>query len=160
MDNYLFFAIMFKDKEILTNVINELKNNFGNIVSKSPEYDFNFSSHYEDEFGSNLKKTIIVFDNKISKDNLADIKIICSQIEKEFCSDDDKRAANIDPGYFNDKEVVLASFKRKRFKESLDNGVFAHKVLEFENGRVNDFFHTFADFKSDTVKDFFKGIIK
>ena len=160
MDNYLFFAIMFKDKEILTNVINELKNNFGNIVSKSPEYDFNFSSHYEDEFGSNLKKTIVVFDNKISKDNLADIKIICSQIEKEFCSDDDKRAANIDPGYFNDKEVVLASFKRKRFKENLDNGVFAHKVLEFGNGRVNDFFHTFADFKSNTVKEFFISIIK
>ena len=160
MDNHLFFAIMFKDKEILTNVINELKNNFGNIVSESPEYDFNFSSHYEDEFGSNLKKTIIVFDNKISKGNLADIKIICSQIEKEFCSDDDKRAANIDPGYFNDKEVVLASFKGKRFKEDIGDGIFLHKVLEIENEGFKEFFHTFPDFKSKLVQDFFLTIIK
>jgi len=155
----LFFALMYKDKEILEKALNDLKNNFGDVITKSQEYDFDFTDHYEEEFGSDLKKTIIVFDNKINKENLSEIKILCSQIEKEFCSDN-KRTVNIDPGYFNGKEVVLASFKGKRFKESLDNGVFAHKVLEFENGRVNDFFHTFADFKDNTVKDFFKRIIK
>tara|TARA_Y100000310_G_scaffold196876_1_gene196967 strand:- start:6769 stop:7251 length:483 start_codon:yes stop_codon:yes gene_type:complete len=160
MDNLLFFALMYKDKEMLTNVVNELKDNFGNVVSESPEYDFNFTEDYEEEFGSGLKKTIIVFDNKIDRDDLANLKIICSQIEDEFCSDDNKRAVNIDPGYVNNKEVVLASFKGKRFKESLSNDVFAHKVLEFENRTVKDFFHTFADFKSNVVKEFFIKVIK
>ena len=159
MSNYLFFALMYKDREILNNVLNELKNNFGNIVSKSPEYDFNFTDYYEDEFGSNLKKIIIVFDDKIDKDDLSKIKILCSQIEMEHSSWN-KRKINIDPGYLNSGEVVLASFKGKDFKEDIGQGVYAHKVLEFNNGQIKDFFHTFPDFKSSTVKDFFKGIIK
>jgi len=159
MDNYLFFAIMFKDKEILNKVINDIKNNFGNIVSESPEYDFNFTSHYEDEFGSNLKKTIIVFNDKIQKNQLINIKNKTNEIEKKYLKNNN-RQINIDPGYFNDKEVVLASFKGKRFKERLDNDVFAHKVLEFENDRVNDFFHTFADFKSKLVQEFFLSLIE
>ena len=159
MDNYLFFAIMFKDKEILTNVINELKNNFETIISKSSEYDFNFTSHYEDEFGSNLKKIIIIFDNKINKKDLVEIKNKTADIEKNY-SIDGKRKINIDPGYFNGKEVVLASFKRKRFKEDLGNNIFVHKVLEIENWNFKEFFHTFPDFKSKLVQDFFLTIIK
>ena len=74
MGNYLFFALMYKDKEILTNVVNKLKNNFGKILSESTEYDFNFTDYYKKEFGNDLKKTIIIFDRKINKNDLVEIK--------------------------------------------------------------------------------------
>jgi len=158
-DGKLFFALMYKDNDILNEVVQSLKNDFGDIVRQSKEYWFDFTDYYKEEFGSSLKKTIIIFDNKIEKKDLVEIKIICSQIEDDY-SEDKKRKINIDPGYINEKGVVLASFKSKDFKEDLDDGVFAHKVLEFENGSIKDFQHTFDDFKSTMIKDFFLNTIK
>ena len=76
---------------------------------------------------------MITFDKIINKGDLAEIKIISSQVEDEFCNDDNKRIINIDPGYFNGKGVVLASFKGKDFKDCIEGDVFAHKVLGFDN---------------------------
>jgi len=148
----LFFALMYKDNEILKKAINE--NDFGDIVAKSEEFDFNFTDYYEKEFGSNLKKTIIIFNKKIIKKDLVDIKKFTTTIEKKY-SVNNKRQINIDPGYVDDKEVVLASFKKKDFKEDLGDGVYAHKVLEFENGKVKDFWHTFMDYKEEWIKNIF-----
>jgi hypothetical protein len=153
MDNHLFFALMYKDKEILEKTITELKNNYGDVVSKSSEYDFDFTDHYEEEFGNNLKKTIILFNKKINNEGLKNIKLKIKGIETKF-SINNKRKINIDPGYVNDKKVVLASFKKKRFKDDLGNNVFAHKVLELDNGKVKDFFHTFPDFKQEKLQKF------
>lgn len=159
MDNKLFFALMYKDNEILENTINDLKNNFGNTISKSSEYDFNFTDYYEEEFGNNLKKIIIVFDNKINKENLVEIKNKTADIEKNY-SIENKRKINIDPGYVNNKEIVLASFKNKDFKEDIGEGVYAHKVLGIENGKITSSFHTFPDFKNELVQNFFLTLIK
>jgi len=155
----LFFAIMFKDYKILEESIDDLKNNFGSIISKCSEYDFNYTDYYEKEFGSNLKKIIIIFDKKIIEKDLIEIKNKTAEIEKKY-SVGGKRKINIDPGYFNDKEVILASYKRKDFKKDLGEGVFIHKVLEFDNGKVKEFFHTFPDFKSKLLQEYFLSIIK
>jgi len=74
MNNHLFFALMYKDIEILNKVINDLKNNFGSIISKCSEYNFTFTEYYEKEFGSNLKKIIVIFDKKIIEKDLIEIK--------------------------------------------------------------------------------------
>ena len=156
----LFFALMYKDKDVFEKAVERLKEDFGAILSNSAEYNFDFTDYYREEFGSNLKKILIAFNKLINMRDLDEIKIISSQIEGEFCNDDNKRVINIDPGYFNEKGVVLASFKGKDFKESLGEDVFAHKVLEFNNGNIKDFYHTFPDFKSSIVKDFFIKLIK
>ena len=157
----LFLAIMHRDEEILQDAVSELETEFGEAVSKSAEYNFNFTDYYKDEFGYGLKKRIYAFGAKINKADLVETKILCSLIELRFSDDDDgKRVINIDPGYFSEKEAVLASFKEKDFKENLGDGVFAHKVLEFNGNKINDFFHTFADFKSKAVQEFFLELIK
>lgn len=159
MNNHLFFALMYKDIEILNKVINDLKNNFGSIISKCSEYNFTFTEYYEKEFGSNLKKIIVIFDKKIIEKDLIEIKNKIAEIEKKY-SVEGKRKINIDPGYFNDKEVILASYKGKVFKKDLGEGIFIHKVLEFDNGKVKDFFHTFLDFKSKLLQEYFLSLIK
>lgn len=159
MNGNLFFALMYKDSNILEKIIDLLKNNFGSIASKSPEYDFDFTDYYEKEFGNDLKKIIIIFSKEINKTDLAEIKIKITEIEKKYSSEG-KRRINIDPGYINDKEIVLASFRKKSVKEDLGNGVYAHKVLEFDNGKVKEFWHTFQDYKSKLVQEFFLSNIK
>ncbi len=153
----LIFALMHKDSKILEEALTELKNNFGEISGKSHEYDFNFTDYYEKEFGTNLKKTIIIFNKKINKDDLIKIKNKISEIEKKN-SANGKRAINIDPEYINKKELVLASFKGKDFKECLGDNVFAHRVLEFSDGKVKEFWHTFPDFKQKKLQRFLLGL--
>src|SRR3989338_10516468 len=119
----LFFAIMHHDEEILQDAVSELETEFGEAVSKSAEYNFNFTDYYKDEFGNSLKKRIYAFGTKINKADLVETKILCSLVELIFSNGDGKRTINIDPGYFNEKEAVLASFKEKDFKENLGDGV-------------------------------------
>ncbi len=156
----LFFALMYKDKGVFEKAVKCLKDDFGTVLSSNAEYEFDFTDYYAEEFGNGLKKMLIAFDKIINNGDLAEVKIISSQVEDEFCDSSNKRAINIDPGYFNDKGVVIASFKGKDFKEDIGEDVFAHKVLSFDNGAVKDFFHTFPDFKRSIVKDFFIRLIK
>ena len=152
----LFLSIMYKEEKVLKEALNHIERDIGTVFFKIKDYDFNFTDYYEKEFGSGLKKTIYVFDGRIKKDELVEIKVLCGQIELDFADEiSGKRSINIDPGYFNEMEVVLASFKGKEFKEDLGDGIFAHKVLEFEDGKAKEFFHTFEDFKSKDVQDFF-----
>ena len=155
----LFLAIMYKEEKVLKEALKYIERDIGTVFFKMKDYGFNFTDYYKEEFGSELKKTILVFDRKIKKDELVEIKVLCWQIESDFADENGKRAIDIDPGYFNEEEVVLASFRGKDFKEDLGDGVFAHKVLEFEDGNVKDFFHTFSDFKSKDVQDFFMNMV-
>ena len=80
---------------------------------------------------------------------MVSIKKETTDLEKKF-SVDGKRQANIDPGYIGQYELVLASFKRGRgYKQELGDGVYAHKVLEFDDGGVQTFWHTFPDYKEN-----------
>lgn len=155
---YLLCAIMYPNDELLNKTISILEKEFGKIKCRSEAYNFNFTNYYEPEFGKNLKKIIIVFEKTIEKKDLIQIREKTGQIEKEL-SKEGKRTINIDPGYISKTELVLATKKGKNFKELLGNGIYAHKVLEFENGETTTFFHTFADYKLEKNLEFFKKII-
>jgi len=165
----LFIAVMWNNMDDYSKVIKTLEQKFGKILKQSEEYDFDaYTNHYEPEMGKGIKKKFLVFEKNIEKHDLVAIKKETTEIEQEFIEGEDKRKytevliegkrkINIDPGYINDKELVLASFKRKRFKEDLGEGVFAHKVLEFEDGKIVCFFHTFKDYEHNV--EFFRGLI-
>ena len=143
----LFFGIMFSEREIYEKAVEELINEFGEIEKESFEYDFDkFTDYYEKEMGRGLRKKIIIFKKEIDEKDLVGIKNFITELEKKY-SEEDKRKVNIDPGFVSKEKVVLASFKKKDFKKDLGNGVFAHEVLRFEDGKVKDFWHTFGDYK-------------
>ena len=154
-----FVSIFYSDKRIYGEVINELKNIFGETKKESFEYNFDkFTSYYEKEMGKNLIKKFLIFKKIINKKDLVEIKNKTTEIEKKY-SKNNKRTINIDPGFISKNKVVLASFKKKDFKKDLGN-VYAHEVLRFENNQIKEFWHTFPDFKSNETQDFFKKIRK
>lgn len=157
--NNLLFAVMYPNEESLSKSISFLEKEFGKIKSKSEPYDFTFTHYYESEFGSELKKIIIIFGKTIEKKELIQIREKTGEIESEL-SQNNNRTVNIDPGYISKTELVLATKKGKDFKELLGNGIYAHKVLEFKNGEIITFRHTFADYRTDKNFEFFKKIIK
>jgi hypothetical protein len=153
----LLIAIMYPEHSLLAMSLDYLKKEFGEIFSKSEEYRFDFTDYYEEEFGKNLKKTIVIFKKEINKNDLINIREKTGQIE-ETLSRSGKRTVNIDPGYISDKELVLATKKNRSFKENLGNGIYAHTVLEFKENKIITFRHTFADYKTETVLNFLQSL--
>ena len=156
MQSKLIIAVMYSNREIYTKVKLILIEKFKEITNESKEYDFDkFTSYYEEEMGKNLVKRFLIFNYFIEKKDLIKIKKQTSEIEKEF-SKDNKRKINLDPGCLNDKELFLASFKKgTNYKEDLGQGVYAHKVLEFKEGKANIFRHTFSDYRIEENQEFF-----
>ncbi len=153
----LIFAVMFSDEKIREKAVIELTERFGEIEFQSGIYDFNFTKYYEKEFGSGLRKFFLSFRKIVDENDLADVKKFTNSLEEKF-SENNKRAINIDPGYLNDKSVVMASNKRMSFKEKIAEGIFTHKVLEFSNGEIPCFMHTFKDYLIEENKKFFISV--
>jgi len=154
--NNLIIAIMYSDKELYSKVKNILIDKYGSISKESTPYDFDkFTSYYEKEMGKELLKCFLIFEKEIEKKDLIQVKKEITEIEKEF-SVDDNRQINLDPGYVNDHELVLASFKSgTNYKEDLGNGVYAHKVLEVKDGKIERYWHTFPDYRVKENQEFF-----
>ena len=153
--NKLIIAIMYSKKETYGNVKPLLTEKFGKINKESQEYNFDqFTSYYQKEMGKNLVKRFLIFEKTIEKKDLIQIKQQTTDIEKKF-SINQNRTINLDPGYLNKDELVLASFKKgTNYKEDLGQGVYAHKVLEFKEKPVI-FWHTFPDYRVKENQDFF-----
>lgn len=149
---------MYSDKETCDKAIGELKSLFGDIDDESSEYDFNFTDYYEKEMGKNLKKKFLSFNKTITDEELDGIRTTTGKVEDKFRVDG-KRTINIDPGYVSKEGVFMASQKNKPFKEEIGNQIFLHKILGFQNGKITEFNHTFADYKLKQNQDFFLRII-
>ncbi len=153
MANLLFMAVMYSSEDNFNRVKDELVRKYGSIKAESNSYDFSFTDYYEEEMGSGLKKRFLVFEKAIEKKDLVEIKNNITEIEEKY-SKEKRRTVNIDPGYLSDKELVLATFKGKDFKEKISDKVWVHRVLEFDDYKVKEFFHTFADYKIKENQEF------
>jgi len=155
----LIIAIMYSNREIYEDCKKCLIELFGEISNETEEYDFDrFTSYYEKEMGKSLVKRFLIFNQKSSIFDLVGVKLKTTEIEKKY-SKNRKRTINLDPGYLSSNELVLASFKKGTdYKEDLGEGVYAHKVLEFKDGKVISFWHTFPDYreKKGLFLDYFK----
>lgn len=153
MQAKLFMAIMYSDSEVYSKVKEMLKKEYGEIVLEGEEYDFNFTDYYLDEFGAELKKRFVLFEEIIETSTIVKIKLDLIKLEDSL-SEQGKRIINIDPGYITSKEVIVPSTKPLPHRTPLDNGLVADKQLGFEEREVVTFRHTFADYRKH--KEFFK----
>jgi len=151
----LFCAIFYSDKKFYNDALIILKNSFGPVEAESDEYNFSdFTDYYKDEMGEGIFKKIVIFKNPIERTDLVDIKLFCNKIESQL-SEGQKRAVNIDPGYFTLHQAVLASCKEMPHRIYLDKGVYADLIYAFSNTEVFTTRHTFPDYQDKMVKDFF-----
>jgi len=150
-----FTGIMYSDEDTYQKAVKELVKKFGKIEHESHEYDFtDFTTYYEDEMGDNIKKKFFVFKKLIARDKLADIKLWTNALENKF-SKLNKRKINLDPGYFTMHNLVLASAKDRAHKIYLKKGIYADLTLLFGKNSCQHMPHTFKDFKTKEVQEFF-----
>ncbi len=152
----LIIALMYSDPEVLEKVKHILIEEFQDIKAESKPYLFDqFTNYYEKEMGKNLQKEFLIFKKQVKKQDLIRIKHKTTEIEKKFAVNNN-RVINLDPGYINQEELVLASFKKgTNYKENLGEEVYAHKVIRFKDREPTIFWHTFPDYREKENQEFF-----
>lgn len=151
----LFIAIIFNPACELETVKKQLTQKFGQIDFESQLLDFNYTSYYEKEFGTGLKRKFFSFARLMPAQNLAKIKTATNKLEIKF-SQNNKRRVNLDPGYLNDAKIILATTKDYSHRIYLNNGIFAELTLIFSGVIFKPLAWTYPDYQSKEYLDIFR----
>ena len=145
-----FYAVMFSDKKGYDDVISEIQNKNGEILSSGEIYDFSsFTDYYKKEYGTNLRKQFLVFRNFVKLDNYFSIKVWTNHLEKDISlryRKSKSRIVNIDPGYLEPSKLVLYSTKNYSHRVYTGKGIFAEVTLIYEHGRFKELPWTYPDY--------------
>jgi len=112
------------------------------------------TKYYSKEMGENLKRKIIIFKNRGSRDQLIELKKITTDLEVDSMMDS-KRTINLDCGYLSLENMVLATGKPYSHRIYLMDGVYAELTYKFENKSFTSLPWTYPDYQHSEKIDFF-----
>lgn len=153
----LFVAVFMNDISHFNGVAESLSKRFGAIDILSEWEDFDNTTYYEKEMGSDLKRRVIIFKDLIEQDDIADIKLFAISVENDFMGNTG-RNVNIDPGYLLMERFVLATCKNFAHKIYVGKGVYADLTLVYKDGKYNTLPWTFPNYKDENMIAFISKV--
>ena len=155
----LVVGFIFHDPKVLEAVLENLKELYGEIDSRSDIINFSFTSYYAKEMGEELSKSFVSFKKLINPEDIADIKIKTNEIEQKFLYKDTlQRMINIDPGYLSAANLVLATTKNFSHRIYIGKGIYAEVTLLYRDKKFQDLEWTYPDFKSPVYKEYLMNV--
>lgn len=155
----LIIGVILQDRGLLAETASILESAFGAVDMISPWYDFDYTQYYAPEMGNPLFRRLLVFQELIEQQALADIKLRTNAIEQDFCNNA-KRRINIDPGYLLYERFVLASGKNFSHRIYIGKGIYADLTLVFQKGDYRTLAWTYPDYKDHTMRRFLLQVRK
>jgi len=156
------FSILYNEnyRDNLKRALEEIERRFGKIDLISEEFYFEFlENYYGREMGKPLKKLYLSLRDLKDKGQLVDIKLESMELEKEL-SVRGNRTVNLDPGYLDESQLILASHKRRGARIYLSKGIYAEIELLYVYGGFRPIYWTYRDYKDVRVRSFFENIRK
>lgn len=154
----LFVALAARNPADLDLATRTLTDRFGPPDLESDCYFFDdFTHYYEREMGSGLQKKFLAFASTFDPAQLVEVKLEVGDLEQQWC-ENRKRRVNIDPGYVNAWQVVLASHKNNAHRIYLGRGVFCELTLLCRNGQFEPLPWTYPDYRSAVVLSYFQQL--
>ncbi len=156
------FSILYNEnyRENLKRALEEIERHFGKIDLISEEFYFNFlENYYGREMGKPLKKLYLSLRDLKDKGQLVDIKLKSMEVEKEL-SVRGNRTVNLDPGYLDETQLILASHKRRGARIYLSREIYAEVELLYVYGAFRPLYWTYPDYRHTAVREFFKKVRK
>ena len=148
-----FCGLLVSPSHNLDTLHKSLEDQFGIIDSASEVIPFNFTDYYTPEMGLGLRRQFVSFEKTMAMDTLAQVKTITISMEKKWAKGE-KRTVNIDPGYLNLHQLVLASHKNFYHRIYLRDGIYAETTLHYRKGWTS-FEWTYPDYCSDMALSYF-----
>lgn len=157
-----FLALSSGREEYLPEVENLLAEQLGELDFRSRIYRFSdFSRYYDSETGGPVWKYLCCLKDLRFPEELVRIKLLTESVQGKFLTARENRECrdvNIDPGYLNGWQVVLASVKNFTHRIYLEQGVYAETTLLFQKGNFLKLPWTYADYLSEPVLDFLSRV--
>jgi len=156
------FAVLYNEnyKDNLHKAIGEISSLFGEIDYLSPEFHFDFlERYYGKEMGAPLKKLYFSVKGLKDKEELVSVKLKTMGIEEKYAING-KRTINIDPGYVDESQLILASHKRRGARIYLSKGIYAEIELLYVYGEFHPLYWTYRDYRYPEVRKIFQDIRK
>lgn len=150
----LFIGLLTAHLSLLPDIHSSLEQKFGPIELTSGLLNFDFTTYYEPELGSGLKRQFLGFHNLVAPETLPEIKLSTNELENAWKAEG-KRLVNLDPGYVASARVVLASTKDFAHRLYLGQGIYGEVTLLFRQGKFDPLPWTYPDYRSESYHQFF-----
>jgi len=148
--------------EILEGAKVRLSQEFGSIDFESELLPFAHTTYYAAEFGENLKRRFVAFEELVQPGELTEIKLLTNALEMEWAvggrAREGERRINIDPGYVSHSKLVLATTKNHAHRIYLGQGIYAEATLHFRDGTFRAWPWTYPDYASPPLIAIFNQI--
>jgi hypothetical protein len=151
--------------ELLEEAKVRLSQGFGPIDYESELLPFDHTTYYAAEFGEDLKRRFVAFEELVHPGKLAEIKLRTNALEMEWAVEG-RRRINIDPGYVSHSKLVLATTKNHAHRiylgpvlsPSKGQGIYAEVTLHFRGGTFRAWPWTYPDYASPLLVAIFNQI--
>lgn len=120
---------------------------FGPVDLTSPLFSFTQTDYYTAEFGPDLKRRILAFDQLIDPGRLAEIKHVTNALEEEWAVEGQRRI-NLDPGYLSLGKLVLATTKDHAHRIYIGQGIYAEVTLYYRHKAFTSWPWSYPDYAS------------
>jgi hypothetical protein len=132
-----------------------LTGHLGEIDCTSPVLPFEFTDYYESEMGDGLVRKWVAFTGLRERGYLPLAKHLAIQVERDLAQGE-QRTVNIDPGYVDDAQVVLATAKNFSHRIYIGMGYYAEVTLIYRDKDFRPVEWTYPDYKSAAGLEFFR----
>jgi hypothetical protein len=146
----LILSILTPDRGIVDSAQPLIVGDLGPLEEEIGPIDFEFTSYYDNEMGSGIRRWIWVFANMVDGAELARIKCLTNRIEQSYTVNG-KRKFNLDPGLMTLGNFILATGKNNSHRIYLEEGIFADLTLIFRGGTYRPLEWTYPDYADDRL---------
>jgi hypothetical protein len=149
----IFCGLIGQEKSI-AKAIEHLASDFGETDCESPLMPFEFTGYYREEMGDHLLRKWLAFQRLRERGYLPVAKHLTLQIESRLTCGG-RRIVNIDPGYVDEAQVVLATTKNFSHRIYIGMGYYAEVTLIYKHKVFRPLEWTYPDYKSPRGLQFF-----
>lgn len=140
--------------ELFEQACQQLVGRWGPVDISSSVFAFDLTDYYNAEMGTGLLRKFVSFQSLVDPQCLAACKLFTNQLETSFAQRGQRRV-NLDPGYLNECQLVLASTKNYAHRIYLGEGIYAELTLQYKRkGGWQDLPWTYPDYRLAITKDF------
>lgn len=153
----LVISVLASKERLLEEISRVASELFGRIEENIGPLAFTFTSYYDSEMGSGIRRWLWAFSSLVDRGELAVIKGLTNGIEQAY-THDGKRMVNLDPGLITLGNFVLATGKNNAHRIYLSHGIFADLTLIFRKGSYQPLEWTYPDYADGTLIGLLNGL--
>ena len=153
----LIIGVLSSDRGTENEIRSALESEFGPVDMASDMIEFNCTTNYNNEMGSEINRWFYSFEKLVDPSKLSAIKIRTNEMEEKWAVTG-QRKVNLDPGLLDLNRLILATTKNVGHRIPLLDGIYGEVTLMYMNKDFHALPWTYPDYQSDEYRIILKEI--